>query len=186
MKILAWTEDYPSVQAKASVESAETRLSAAAEVASAELRAVASYDYWAEGHQVQDSGTVGAGFEVQVAPSSQEVAPCCLGNTQAAAFRGLDHLHEAEAEARVILVDLGREDIDPCHLDSAGSDPVPALAPGLVQETVVSVHPHERQVPVVTWTSSVPGSSVVEACPETAAEWGYRPGHSVLHEIGSH
>lgn len=111
-------------------------------------------------------------------PSSQEVVPCCLGNTQAAAFHGLDHLREAGAEARVTLGALGREDTDPYHLDSVGKD--------LGLGKVVSVHPHERQVPEVTWTSFVPDSSVVEACPETAAEWGFRPGHSVLHEIGSH
>jgi hypothetical protein len=43
--MLPLTEDYPSVRVKASVGSAETRLSAMVEVAFAERRAVASYGY---------------------------------------------------------------------------------------------------------------------------------------------
>lgn len=45
MKKPPWTEDYPSVRAEASGESAGIQLSARVEVASAELRAVASSDY---------------------------------------------------------------------------------------------------------------------------------------------
>lgn len=185
--MLPWTGDYPSVRAEASAGSAETRLSATVGVAFAELRAVASYGCWAEAHLLQDAGNADAGFEVQVAPSFQ-VAPCYLGNTRVEAFHGLDHLHEAEAEARVTLTLAALEDVDPVHPDSAGRDldRDPALAPALAPETGVSVHPRGRRAPEVIWTSSVPDSSVVVACPETAAEWGYRPGHSVLHEIGSH